>query len=198
MITGEGKHAGHLHITTERDAEGRKRVEQQVHMVAGGDDAPASHDATSAILLERKDGRYVPRSYRYQDGRHECAVEFANGRMKASGDAAHHDGDAYPDDVMPSYAVPMLASCIFNQPGSKLVFTPMTDGDASFGKGGCRLVSNGQVEIDGERLWEVQWLNAAGTRVQAFYFDDTATLKRADWGGAVGRMVERESLARVQ
>jgi hypothetical protein len=194
-IYADQNHVGHMRVIDRRDDEGVRHLEQTVHLIAQDG---VTHDATSLLRLLRKDGRYVPLGYRYKDTRQECNVEFKDGRIAADGSAADHDGALAPGDVMPTYGVQALASCIFNQPSSQLTFTPMTDSDASLGKGGCRLVCRGQAEHEGELLWEVIWLNAAGTRIQAFYFDDKAVMRRADWGGTRARLVEHEALARAQ
>jgi hypothetical protein len=196
-IYAEQSHVGHMRVTNHRDDDGVRHLKQTVHLDGeiGAEELP--HDASSSLRLIRKNGRYVPLSYQYEDRGQRCNVTFRDGRLHADGSAADHDGALAPDDVMPTYGVQALASCIYNQPGSQLTFTPMTDSDASFGKGGCKLVCSGQVEHEGERLWEVIWLNATGTRIQAFYFDDRAVMQRADWGGTRARLVEHEALARA-
>ncbi|MBE7493183.1 MAG: hypothetical protein HS108_15690 [Planctomycetes bacterium] len=192
-------HAGFLRVYRSRDTNSRRIIDQQVSIHGRLDRRAIDHEATCRVVLTRKQGRLVPLEVAYNDGQQSSQIRFAGGRMQAQGSAASENNDAVPDDVMPTYAVFALASAIYNQPEASLTFTPLTEGSGHLGTG-AKLLCCGRTGTTpfptAAPLWEVIWLNAEGTRVQAFYFDDKGELAQADWGSSRAVRVATEVQAR--
>jgi len=197
--TGATSHSGYLRMYRSRDTNSRRVIEQQVSIHGKLDRKPIDHDATCRIVITRKQGRMVPIEVNYTEGKSASSIKFANGRMQASGTAAGENNDSVPDDVMPTYGAFALAAAIFNQPEASVTFTPLTESSGYLGTG-AKLVCNGQTGITPfattTPLWEVVWLTAEGTKVQAFYFDDKGELAQADWGGSRAQRVANEAAAK--
>jgi hypothetical protein len=198
--SAQAPHAGWLRLARTRDTNSRRLIEQQVS-IHGRLDGRAIHtNATCRIALTRREGRLVPLESSISEGDRSAQLRFDSGRMHASGLASSQDGDAAPDDALPTYAVFAMAQGIYNQAESSLAFTPVTEMTGQFGTSGAKLVCMGKVVEtpfpSDEPLWEVIWLSPEGTRVQAFYFDEEGELAQADWGGSRARRVATEAEAK--
>ena len=189
-------HAGWLHMKRTRDTNSRRVIEQQVSIHGRLDGRAVRTDANCRVALTRRQGRLVPLEAQISDGERASHLRIEGGRLHASGAAASQQGDAAPDDAMPTYAVFALAQGIYNQPESSLRFTPLNEVTGQFGTPGAKLVCTGTARKtpfpSPVPLWEVIWFSPEGTRVQAFYFDDKGEMVQADWGGSRARMVDSE------
>lgn len=198
--SAQAPHAGWLRLARTRDTNSRRVIEQQVSIHGRLDGRTIHTDATCRIALTRREGRLVPLEAHIKEGEREADLRFSAGRLHAAGAAASQDGDAVPDDALPTYAVFAMAQGIFNQPESSLTFTPVTEMTGQFGTAGAKLLCSGQVEetpfLSPLPLWEVIWFSPEGTRVQAFYFDNEGELVQADWGGSRARRVATEAEAK--
>ncbi len=190
---GKATHAGHLHVQSHR--QGDLRVLEQDISIQG----EVNHNARCVLTLTRSGGRLLPVELKYRDARTSTQLDFHEGRLKASGGGRDNDGDACPNDVMPTYGVASLAKSIFNQPDASVSFTPMTDSNGDIGASGSRLVARGHTRkapfpLD-EDCWQVDWLSPEGSVVQSFFFNDDGVVVQADWGGSLGVLVESQQAA---
>lgn len=191
------QHQGSLRVQIKRDG-GSRKITQEV-MIRGIGPEGADYKAKSVLSLKRTGGRLVPVESSFKDNSHDCDVEFENGRLNASGDASSHDGEPYPDDIMPGYGLFALASTIFDQEESSISVTVLHEGSTEIGHSGAKLLATGPATNapfgSTVPLWGVDWLGAEGNRVQSFYFDAEGTLVQADWGGSKARLVDSKEAA---
>jgi hypothetical protein len=187
-------HAGFYHVRVDRDEAGHRVLNYQIAFRGEIEDTELDHEASCRIVLERHHGRFTPLEIEYHEPSHAAHMQFVNGHIRATGAAAGHDGASVPDDVIPTYAISVLAEGIYNQPEASVLFSGITEGTGIICASEAKLVAKGKTGNtpfkSRHELWRVDWLSHEGLLTQSFYFSDEGVLEQADWGASRARLVE--------
>ena len=197
---GSGPHAGFEMVKTWRDDIGNRYCEHLVNFSGEHEGKEVRHNASCSFKLSRNGGRPIPVSIEYRDDSSDAKLVFDSGTLKASGTATENDGEPYPDDAMPGYAVQHLAATIATVEGASINYTPVTEGNGKIDAPGSRLVNEGKTDKllfpSKSKLWRVTDYTPDETPRSSFYFDDEGVLQQVDWNGACSRLAASEEEAK--